>query len=98
MKAALTVTAALLAILVATPAEANGTSKKKSKKTYASSPVVRVYEPRPAPPLLATGLLGTNLIIWDDLDVDLFDDGDPLPPRVLRYRAPPRVVRYRRAR
>jgi hypothetical protein len=89
------------ALLVATPAEANG-KKASKKKVYRSAPVVRtyqpvrvmrVYEPRPAPPLVALSLLGSNLIVWDDLDIDLYDDGDPLPPRVLRMRAPDQRVR-----
>jgi hypothetical protein len=87
--------AVLFALLMVSPAEANG-SKAPRKKVYRSAPaVVRVYEPvpRPAPPLVALSLAGSNLIIWDDLDVDLFDDGDPLPPRVLRMRAPDRRVR-----
>jgi hypothetical protein len=95
--------AVLFALLMVAPAEANG-SKAPRKKVYRSTPavvrtyepvrVVRAYEPRPAPPLVALSLLGSNLIVWDDLDVDLFDDGDPLPPRVLRMRAPDQRVRF----
>jgi hypothetical protein len=94
MKVAVTVTAILLALLMVTPAEANGASKKK-KATRSASParVIRVYEPRPAPPLAAFNLLGTNLVLWEDLDLDLYDDGEPLPPRVLRYRGLDRRVR-----
>ena len=54
------------------PAEANGATKRK---VIVEREVVRVYEPRPAPPepLLQLSILGTGLIISDDLDIDLFD-------------------------
>jgi hypothetical protein len=102
MKAALTIATAIIASLALTvPADANGAKKKKTyrsappvARTYQPVRVVRVYEPRPAPPLVALSLAGSNLIIWDDLDVDLFDDGDPLPPRLLRMRAPDQRVRF----
>ena len=39
--------------------------------------MVRVYEPRAVPvvrePLVALSILGTGLVISDDLDIDLFD-------------------------
>lgn len=79
--------------LIATPVEANGVSKRKSYapkrqvvRVYEPRDVVRVYEPRPAAPLVSLGVLGTNVIVWDDLDLDLYDDSDPLPPRIRRLR------------
>lgn len=60
------------AFALAMPASANG----KSKKVVVERQVVRVYEPRPAPPpepLIALSILGTGLVITDNLDVDLFD-------------------------
>jgi hypothetical protein len=95
MKAMLTIATVVIATLALTvPADANGGSKKK-KATRSAPParVVRVYEPRPAPPIVALSLAGSNLIIWDDLDLDLWDDGEAVPPRVLRMRAPDRRAR-----
>ena len=79
------------------PAEANGATKRK---VTVQREVVRVYEPRPAPappPLVALGVLGTNLVIWEDLEVDLFDDNDP-PPRVRQRYFERRIISERRER
>jgi hypothetical protein len=94
MKTVLTFATAVIASLVLTvPADANGKSKKKVYRSAPPARVIRVYEPRPVPPLAAFNLLGTNLVLWEDLDLDLYDDGEPLPPRVLRYRGLDRRVR-----
>ena len=62
--------AALATFALTTAAEANG---KTTKRVVVSREVVSVYEPRPAPPLIALQFLGQGLVISDDLDIDLFD-------------------------
>lgn len=64
--------AAVAVIAMTLPADANGKAKKR---IVSEREIVRVYEPRPAPPepLLQLSILGTGLIISDDLDIDLFD-------------------------
>ena len=60
----------LATVVISTSADANG-----SKRTvYREREVVHVYEPRA--PIVSFGVLGSNLIIWDDLHLDLFDDAD----------------------
>ena len=78
------------------PAEANGAVKRK---VIVQREVVRVYEPRPAPPepLFQLSILGTGLIISDDLDIDLFDIEERR--RQLRHRViERRVISERRER
>ena len=78
------------------PAEANGATKRK---VIVEREVVRVYEPRPAPPepLLQLSILGTGLIISDDLDIDLFDIEERR--RQLRHRGiDRRIIGERRER
>ena len=64
----------LATVVMTTSADANG-----SKRTvYREREVVHVYEPRA--PIVSLGVLGSNLIIWDDLHLDLF--GDDEAPRI----------------
>ena len=59
-----------LALIIPGEALANGTVKRMPSQ----SSTIQVYEPRQ--PLVALSVLGHNLIIWEDLRVELFDEED----------------------